>query len=256
VKIATWNINGINSRLQHVLEWSARNRPDVLCLQELKCADDRFPLAKLRAAFPHVEFFGEKAYNGVAILSAHPIIKVHKNFHEDAPEAPRRLIAATIGGVRVVNVYAPHGTSLGTDKYRFKLNWLERLRQYFDAEHSTDDSVLLCGDLNVAPHEHDVWKPSAWRDKLHFTKPERDAMHELKRWGFVDLFRLINDDVKEFTWWSNFRNDFEKDRGLRIDFLWASPALADTCTDCWTDKDPRGWEKPSDHAPVVAEFIR
>ena len=255
MKIATWNINGINSRLQHVIDWSAKNRPDILCLQELKCVDNRFPLTKLRAAgFPHVEFSGEKAYNGVAILSRHPILEVQRNFPDDAPDAPRRLLAVTIKGLSIVNVYAPHGTALGSDKMQFKLDWFRRLRTYLDTNYSPDEELVLAGDLNVAPHELDVWKPSLWRDKTHFSKPEREAIHNLKRWGFVDVFRQINDDVSEFTWWSNFRHDFEKDRGLRIDFIWASPPVAERCTGCWIDREPRALDKPSDHAPVVAEF--
>ncbi|MEK7856445.1 MAG: exodeoxyribonuclease III [Acidobacteriota bacterium] len=255
MKIATWNINGINSRLQHVVDWSVKNQPDVLCLQELKCVDSRFPLQKLRAAgFQYVEFHGEKAYNGVAILSKHPIDDVQKNFAGDAQDAPRRLIAGTIEGVRIVNVYVPHGTALGTDKFTFKLDWLARLREYFDDNFDVDDDVILSGDLNVAPHELDVWKPSLWKDKTHFSKAEREAILNVKRWGFVDVFRQLNDDVKEFSWWSNFHHDFEKDRGLRIDHIWASPPLAEACSDCWIDKEPRALEKPSDHAPVVAEF--
>lgn len=255
MKIATWNINGINSRLQHVLDWSAKNQPDVLCLQELKCIDSRFPKSKLSAAgFAHIEFHGEKAYNGVAMLSKHPIGDLQKNFPDDSVDAPRRFISGTINGYRIVNVYAPHGTALGSDKMAFKLKWFERLRKYFDKNFSSEDDVLLVGDLNVAPHEMDVWKPSLWKDKTHFSKPEREAIHDLKRWGFVDVFRQINDDLKEFTWWSNFHNDFEKDRGLRIDFAWASPSLAERCLDSWIDKEPRGWEHPSDHAPVVADF--
>ncbi len=255
LKIATWNINGINSRLQHVVDWCTKNEPDVLCLQELKCVDSRFPLQKLRATgFPYIEFHGEKAYNGVAILSKHPIDDVQKNFAGDAQDAPRRLIAGTIDGVRIVNVYVPHGTALGTDKFTFKLDWLARLREYFDDNFDVDDDVILSGDLNVAPHELDVWKPSLWKDKTHFSKPEREAILNLKRWGFVDVFRQLNDDLKEFSWWSNFHHDFEKDRGLRIDHIWASPPLAEACSDCWIDKEPRALEKPSDHAPVVAEF--
>ncbi len=255
MKIATWNINGINSRLRHLLDWCSVNDPDVVCLQELKCVDSRFPHAKFRAAgFPFVEFHGEKSYNGVAILSKHPIRDLQKNFPGYAADAPRRLIGCEIEGVRLVNVYAPHGTKMASDRFRFKLDWLGRLRTYFDEQFDVDDDVVLCGDLNVAPHELDVWKPSLWKDKLHFSKPEREALLNVKRWGFVDLFRQINDDVKEFSWWSNFHHDFEKDRGLRIDFIWASPPLAESCTDCWIDKEPRALEKPSDHAPVVAEF--
>ncbi|NOT46483.1 MAG: exodeoxyribonuclease III [Acidobacteria bacterium] len=253
MKIATWNINGITSRLQHVIDWSARNDPDVLCLQELKCVDAKFPHQKLKAAgFPHIEFHGEKSYNGVAILSKHPINDLQKNFPGDADDAPRRLIAGTVEGVRIVNVYAPHGTKMASDKFKFKLDWLARLRDHFDKNFDTEDDVILCGDLNVAPHEMDVWKPSLWKDKLHFSKPERDTLLSVKRWGFADLFRQLNDDIKEFSWWSNFHHDFEKDRGLRIDFIWASPPIAESCTDCWIDKEPRALEKPSDHAPVVA----
>lgn len=255
MKIATWNINGINSRLRHVIDWCENVQPDVLCLQETKVVDARFPHSKLRASgYPHIEFQGEKAYNGVAIISKYPIHDLQKNFPRDADDAPQRLIAGTINGIRIVNVYVPHGTAFGSDKFAFKLDWIKRLRKYFNKNHSLGDDVLLCGDLNVAPHELDVWKPSLWKDKMHFTQPEREALLDLKRWGFVDLFRQINDDVKEFTWWSNFHHDFEKDRGLRIDHIWASPPLAEKCTDCWIDKAPRALEKPSDHAPVIAVF--
>jgi exodeoxyribonuclease III len=255
VKIATWNVNSIKSRLQHVLTWCEATQPDVLCLQETKCIDAKFPHQRIRSfGYDHIVFHGERSYNGVAIISKYPIAEVQKNFPDDEASAPKRLIAGTIDGIRVVNVYVPHGTRQGTDKFTFKLDWTARLRKYFNETYGTKDNVLLCGDLNVAPHELDVWNPSLWRDKVHFTKPERDAIQDLKKWGFVDVFRQINEDVKEFSWWDQFRHSFEKDRGLRIDHIWASPPLATRCLDCWIDKDPRGWEHPSDHAPVVAEF--
>ncbi len=255
MKIATWNINGISSRLDHVIKWSLDARPDVLCLQETKVVDEKFPSAKLRAVgFPHIVALGEKAYNGVAILSRHELEDIQLNFPGDPADAPKRLIGATVNGIRLVNVYIPHGTKFGSDKFHFKLNWIARLRTLFDESYSTDQDVLLCGDLNVAPHELDVWNPSLWRDKMHFSKPEREAIMELKKWGFVDLFRHINGSESDYSWWSNFHHDFEKDRGLRIDHLWASEPLAEACTDCWIDRTPRGWERPSDHAPVVAEL--
>ena len=255
MKVATWNINGINSRLQHVLDWCAEERPDVLCLQETKCVDSRFPFKAIRAiGYDHIEAHGEKAYNGVAIVSKHPISDLQKNFPGDAADAPRRLISGTVNGVSIVNVYVPHGTALGTEKFAFKLDWLGWLRKYLDEKSGPGDNVLLCGDLNVAPHEMDVWKPSLWRDKLHFTKPEREAIRAVKAWGFTDLFRQINDEAREFSWWDYFRNSFERDRGLRIDHIWASQPLAERCVGCWIDKEPRGWDHPSDHAPVVAEF--
>ncbi len=256
MKIATWNINSIKSRVDHVVKWCEANQPDVLCLQETKCVDEKFPTAKFRALdHRYIETVGERAYNGVAIISKLPLSDVVKKLPGDRTDTQSRFISATISNIRVVNVYGPHGTSLGTPKYQFKLDWIGRLRKYFDKKSAADENVLLCGDLNVAPHESDVWSVPAWRNKLHFTKPERDAIQDLKKWGFVDVFRQINGDEQEFSWWSNFRNDFEKDRGLRIDHIWASPPLAERCTDCWIDKDTRGWEHPSDHAPVVAEFI-
>ncbi|MGI8811351.1 MAG: exodeoxyribonuclease III [Pyrinomonadaceae bacterium] len=255
MKIATWNINSINSRIEHVVDWCTANQPDVVCLQETKCVDSRFPARRLKAlGFEHIAVHGEKAYNGVAILSKHPLDDVQKNFPGDPTDAPTRLIGATINRIRVVNVYVPHGTLLGSEKFQFKLDWLRRLREYFDDGFDVEDDVLLCGDLNVAPHEFDVWKVSAWKDKMHFTKPERDAILNLKRWGFVDVFRQINADVKEFSWWDYFYNSFEKDRGLRIDHIWTSPPLAERCVGCWIDKEPRARDHPSDHAPVVAEF--
>ena len=255
VKIATWNINSVNSRIDHVLQWCQKNQPDVLCLQETKCVDAKFPHHRLRSiGFEHIEFLGEKAYNGVAIISQYPLREVQKNFPGDDESAPKRLIAATINNIRVVNVYVPHGTEFGSDKFAFKLDWLKRLRKYFDNNYDLNDSVLLCGDLNVAPHELDVGKVSVWKDKMHFTKPERDAIQNVKKWGFVDVFRQINDDERAYSWWDYFHHSFEKDHGLRIDHIWTSPPLAERCTDCWIDKEPRALEKPSDHAPVVAEF--
>lgn len=255
MKIATWNVNSIKSRLEHVLKWCSVVEPDVLCLQETKLPDADFPAREFaQLGYEHQALFGERAYNGVATVSLLPLDDIEVNLPGDRKDAQRRLIAATCKGIRIFNAYAPHGTKLGSDTYRFKLDWHGRLRKLLDERFSTDDDVLLCGDLNVAPSEMDVWKPQAWKDKLHFSKPEREALMELKRWGFVDLYRQHNGDAKEFSWWSVFHNDFEKDRGLRIDFIWSSPSLAEECIDCWIDREPRGWEQPSDHAPVVAEF--
>lgn len=256
MKIATWNINSLNARIGHVIDWCEKNQPDVLCLQETKCVDEKFPHQRLRSVgFEHIAFYGEKAYNGVALISKYPIRDVQKNFPGDAADSQRRLIAGTVGGIRIVNTYVPHGTAFGTPQYRFKLEWLRRLRRYFDKDFDVDENVLLCGDLNVAPHELDVWKVSLWKDKLHFTKPERDVIRDVKKWGFVDVFRQINEDVKEYSWWDYFHHSFEKDRGLRIDHIWTSPPLSELCTDCWIDKEPRALDHPSDHAPVVAEFM-
>lgn len=254
MKIATWNVNSITARIGHVLRWCDEASPDVLCLQEIKCVDEKFPHRKFRdIGYPYFAGHGERGYNGVAIVSKLPLEDVERNLPGDE-DAARRMIAATVDGIRIVNVYIPHGTKLGSEKFAGKLDWIARLRKYFDERFETDDDVILCGDINVAPHELDVWNPLLWRNKMHFLKPERDAVLELKKWGFIDLYRHINGSEREYSWWSNFHHDFEKDRGLRIDHIWASPPLAETCTDCWIDKEPRGWDRPSDHAPVLAEF--
>ncbi len=255
MKIATWNINSIRSRLDHVLDWTEKNEPDVLCLQETKCIDAKFPERDLRrAGFEHQAFLGETSYNGVCILSRHPITDVQKNFPRDPSESQKRLVAGTVRGMRIVNAYVPNGSRVGTEKFDFKLAWMAKLRKFLDKNYDPQDLVLLCGDLNVAPQEVDVWKVSLWINKVHFTKPERDALLSVKKWGFVDVFRQINDDVREYSWWDYFYHSFEKDKGLRIDHIWTSARLAELCSDCWIDKEPRGKEKPSDHAPVVAEF--
>lgn len=254
MKIATWNVNSINARMEHLLDWLERAGPDVVCLQETKCVDDNFPYQAIHDAGYHTAFYGQKSYNGVAILSKHDIDDVQKGFADDDDESPKRLIAATIKGIRIVNTYIPNGTELWTDKFTFKLDWLQRLRRFFDDTCPLDSDVLLCGDFNVAPEELDVWSVPQWEGKLHFSKPERAAMHHVMQWGFVDVFRKMNGDVQEFSWWNYREGAWQRNRGLRIDHIWTSPSLAEKCTGCWIDKSTRELEKPSDHAPVIAEF--
>jgi exodeoxyribonuclease-3 len=254
MKIATWNVNSINIRLEQVLSWLEKHKPDALCLQETKCTDDKFPVDVFLEAGYNSTFLGQKSYNGVAILSPSEIVDVQMNFPDDDADAPKRLIAATINGVRVVNTYIPNGTELWTDKFTFKLDWLQRLRRFFDETCSKDSDVLLCGDFNVAPDERDVWNVGFWEGKLHFSKPERAAIHHVKQWGFVDVFRQLNGDEKLYSWWNYREGAFFKNQGLRIDHIWTSKSLAEKCTACWIDRKPRGAERPSDHAPVVAEF--
>lgn len=254
MKIATWNVNSINVRMPHLLDWVQRAEPDVICLQETKCVDENFPFQAIHDAGFETAFFGQKSYNGVAILSKFPIEDVQKGFTDDDDESPKRLIAATINGVRIVNTYIPNGTELGTDKFTFKLDWLMRLRRFFDDTCKTNDNVLLCGDFNVAMDEIDVWSVPHWEGKLHFTKTERAAMYHVKQWGFEDLFRKLYPDTQEFSWWNYREGAWQRNRGLRIDYVWTSQSLAEKCTDCVIDRSTRDLEKPSDHAPVVADF--
>ena len=254
MKIATWNVNSINIRMEVMLNWLAETQTDVVCLQETKTVDENFPAAAFKEAGYDAAFMGQKSYNGVAIISRYPIEDVQNNFIDDDDESPKRLIAATIDGIRIVNTYIPNGTEIWSDKFTFKLDWLQRLRRFFDETCDLSKDVLLCGDFNVAPDELDVWSVPVWQGKLHFSKPERAAMHHVKQWGFVDVFRKMNGDLQEFSWWNYREGAWQRNRGLRIDHIWTSPPLANKCTACWIDKAPRTLEKPSDHAPVVAEF--
>lgn len=254
MKIATWNVNSIRLRTESMIAWLAATGTDVLCVQETKVVDETFPYQAINDAGYHVAFFGQKSYNGVAILSKHEIEDVQKGFHDDDEEQPKRLIAGTIKGVRIVNTYIPNGTELWTDKFTFKLDWLQRLRRMFDEQCDLGKDVLLCGDFNVAPDELDVWSVAQWQGKLHFSRPERAAIHHVKQWGFVDAFRQMNGDLQEFSWWNYREGAWQRNHGLRIDHIWVSPPLAEKLTGCWIDKGPRGGDKPSDHTPVVAEF--
>jgi exodeoxyribonuclease III len=254
MKIATWNINSISVRLPHVLQWIEGNRPDVLCLQETKCVDAKFPVAAFRERGYWAEVFGQPTYNGVAIVSTTPAEQVQRGFPDDAADAQRRMIAATINGVRVVNVYVPNGSEVGSDKYAFKLNWLARLRSYFDEACKTGDRLAIGGDFNVAMDDRDVYNPKEWEGKILCSEPERTAMRGIQSWGLTDLFRLHHEEPGNYTWWDYRGGGFPRNLGLRIDHLWATESLAATCTAAWIDKLPRTLEKPSDHTPVVADF--
>ncbi len=254
VKIATWNVNSVVARLPLVLQWLVRARPDVLCLQELKCTEERFPAEAFRELGYSALAFGQPTYNGVAILSRSAATDVQRGFQADEEGAQARLLAATVEGVRVVNVYIPNGAFVGSDKYAFKLDWMKRLREFFDDNYWTDDEVLLCGDFNVAPEDRDVHDPAQWRGKILFSEKERAALEHLREWGFVDAFRRHVEDGGNFSWWDYRAGSFKRNAGLRIDHVWVSEPLAERSQGAWIDKEPRGWERPSDHTPVVVEF--
>ena len=240
--------------MPQLLDWLKAAAPDVVCLQETKTVDDKFPELELKDAGYDSVFTGQKSYNGVAILSKFPITDAQKNFLDDDDESPKRLIAATVKRIRIVNTYVPNGSELGSDKFKFKLDWLQRLRRMFDETCAGKSDVLLCGDFNVALTDLDVWDPAAMAGRLHFSRPERAAVTYVKQWGFTDLFRAKNIDAREYSWWDYRAGAWQKDQGLRIDHIWTSPSLTATCTNCWIDKSPRALTLPSDHAPVIAEF--
>lgn len=256
MKIATWNVNSINIRLAQALEWLKGNRPDVLCLQEIKCVDEKFPAAPFQELGYQVTIFGQPTYNGVAILSLAAAEDVQRGFPGDDPAAQRRLLAATINGVRVINVYVPNGSEVGSEKYQFKLAWLEQLRRFFDAHCDPTTPLVICGDFNIAPEDRDVHDPALWAGKILCSDAERAALQHVTEWGLVDVFRQHHSDAGLFSWWDYRGGAFPRNHGLRIDHLWATAPLAESCTASWIDKIPRALEKPSDHAPVVAEFVR
>lgn len=253
MKLATWNVNSLKVRLPHLLQWLGENPVDVMCLQETKLTDDKFPVDALREAGYEVAFSGQKTYNGVAILSRHPIRDVVRNNPRYADEQ-QRILAATIEGIRVVSVYVPNGQAVGTDKYGYKLAWLASLREWLAEELATHghNGLAVLGDYNIAPADCDVHDPAAWDGAVLCSAPEREALQALVGLGLVDSFRLFEQPEKSFSWWDYRMLAFRRNMGLRIDHILLSPALAARCTGCVIDRVPRKWEQPSDHAPVVA----
>jgi exodeoxyribonuclease III len=253
VRIATWNVNSIAARLPLVLRWLDAVRPDVLCLQEIKCVDAKFPPDFSERGY-ETAVFGQPTYNGVAIISRVPIADVSRGFPGDDASAHARLLAGTVDGVRIVNVYIPNGASVGSDKFEFKLEWMARLRAYLDGACDPTSDVLLCGDFNVAPEPIDVHDPKRWEGQVLFSEPERAALRVIDEWGFVDAFRKQVKDGGNFSWWDYRAGAFRRNWGLRIDHVWVSTPLARRTTDAWIDKETRTWDRPSDHAPVVVEL--
>src|SRR6266496_1038248 len=254
MRIATWNVNSILARLPNVTRWLDQLKPDVLCMQETKCIDDKFPADVFRERGYQCLMFGQQSYNGVAILSRDECQTRHRGYPSDDETMQSRLLATTVGGVNLVNVYIPNGQMVGSEKYAFKLDWLGRLRSFFDTHYDKDTPVLLCGDFNVAPEERDVHDPRLWQGRILFSDPERAALDHIKQWGFVDAFRLHTEAPGNFSWWDYRAGAFRRNMGLRIDHIWVSPPLAIRNRKTWIDMEPRTWERPSDHAPVVAEF--
>jgi len=251
VKLASWNVNSIRQRLTHVVDWLNTHEPDVLALQEIKAEADKFPLAEIEATGYHCVLDGQKAYNGVALLSRDEPADVATGI-PDFNDEQRRIIAANYGGTRVINVYVPNGQSVGSDKYRYKLDWLDALAAYVAAELKRHEQLAIVGDFNIAPDDRDVHDPELWRDMVLCSGPERDRLKALLNLGLVDTFRLFEQPEGSWSWWDYREMNFRRKRGLRIDLILASKALAARCMASTIDVEPRKLDKPSDHAPVVA----
>jgi len=258
MRIATWNVNSLRVRLPQLLEWLVAMQPDVVALQEIKLTDDIFPLAELEAVGYGAVFSGQKTYNGVAILTrqATPFaaaldpVRAIANF--DDPQ--RRVLAASYGDVRVVNLYVPNGQSVGSDKYEYKLRWLQALQSWLRDELQRHPRMVVLGDFNIAPEDRDVHDPAAWAGSVLVSEAERDALQALLGLGFSDVFRQFEQAPQSFSWWDYRAAAFRRNLGLRIDLILASAALALSCRECVIDREPRRLERASDHAPVIAAF--
>jgi exodeoxyribonuclease III len=253
VRLATWNVNSLKIRLPHLLDWLADARPDVVCLQETKLEDERFPVAELRDAGYHAVYCGQKAYNGVAILSRSEIGAVAHGIPGFADD-PRRVISATVQGTRIVCLYAPNGQAPGSEKYAYKLRWYEALTRWLGEELARAPRLAVLGDMNVAPEDRDVHDPKRWEGQIHVSAPEREALARVVAAGFADAFRLFEQPERLYSWWDYRLAAFARNWGLRIDLILLSRELARRCTACTIDKAPRKRERPSDHAPVVADL--
>jgi exodeoxyribonuclease-3 len=253
MKIATWNVNSLKVRLPQVLEYLAEYNPEVMCLQETKMEDANFPLDDIAAANYQAVFCGQKTYNGVAILCRLQPDQVCMGIPAlDDPQ--KRVIAVTVAGVRVICVYIPNGESVDSDKYRYKLAWLASLNAWLKGELQHYPKLALVGDYNIAPEDRDVHDASFWQGKVLFSEPEKAAFRELLALGFSDSFRLFDQPAKSFSWWDYRLNCFKRNMGLRIDHILLSTELARKCKSCSINRDMRARDRPSDHAPVIAEI--
>jgi exodeoxyribonuclease-3 len=254
MKLVTWNVNSIRARLPRVTAFLKRVAPDVACLQETKVLDADFPADAFKELGYHATFHGQKTYNGVAILSLAPPAEVVKGMGDGEADPEARLVAATIAGVRVIDVYVPNGQTVGSPKYAYKLRWLARLRAFLDRNCRADQPLVVAGDWNVAPEDRDVWDPAAWRGQVLFSEPEKAALRDVAAFGLVDALREKSQEGGVYTWWDYRMGAFHRGFGLRIDHLLMTRPLAARLRTVVVERDERKGPEPSDHAPLVAEL--
>ena len=253
MRIASWNVNSLKVRLPQLQQWLDQAQPDVVALQETKTEDDKFPVAAINEAGYQVHYSGQKTYNGVAVLSRQPLTDPVTDLPGlDDPQ--RRVLAVTVGDVRVVNVYVVNGQAVGSEKYAYKMDWLVALQRFLQAELVRHPKLVLLGDFNIAPDDRDVHDPAAWAGEILCSEPERDALRSILDLGLHDSFRLHCAEGGHFSWWDYRAAGFRRNLGLRIDLVLVSDALRGACRAAGIDREPRTWERPSDHTPVWAEF--
>jgi len=253
MRLATWNVNSLSVRLPQLLDWAGRQKPDIVCLQEIKLEDAKFPEAEIRAAGYEAVYAGQKTYNGVAILSRAPLAEAARGIPGYA-DPQQRVICASLGALRIVCAYVPNGQSVDSDKYRYKLDWLDAFIAWLKSELARNEQLAVLGDFNIAPEARDVHDPKLWEGQVLFSPPERRAFRALLDLGLKDALRLVEQGDKHFTWWDYRMNAFKRGMGLRIDHVLLSPALATRCKAVRIDRDMRALERPSDHAPVIVEL--
>jgi len=254
MRIVSWNINSLRKRQGRLLTWLDATKPDIVCLQETKCTDEQFPELALKAAGYHSAFHGQKSYNGVAILSRDPLHDVRASLCDEEEDPQARVLAATIGSVRVYSIYAPNGQAVGSPAYDYKMKWFARLEKCLRGKEDLEKSLAICGDFNVAPKDEDVYDPELWRGAIMCSEGERAAFEHLCGAGLTDTLRIHHSETGLFSWWDYRMLAFPKNRGLRIDAILASKALSEHCTGAGIDREMRKGNEPSDHAPVWAEF--
>lgn len=252
--LATWNVNSIRARYDRAVAWIEKHQPDVLCLQELKADEETFAGLELEKLGYHVAANCQKTYNGVAILSKSEVSDVVLGLGDGEDDPQARLIAGTVDGIRILNAYVPNGSAVGSDKYEYKLRWLERLHRYLETHCDPAQPLVLCGDFNVAPEARDVHDPAAWENETLFHVDSREALNRLLRWGLVDSFRLHNDEAGVYSWWDYRMLGFPKNRGLRIDLILTTASLSKRVVSSYIDREERKGKQPSDHAPVLVQF--
>ena len=254
MKIATWNVNSVRVRLERLVAWVGRQRPDVLCLQETKCLAEMFPYDAIAAAGYRAAVWGQKTYNGVAILSLAEQSDVRLGMDDGADDDQARLISATIGRVRVLSAYIPNGREVATEAYAYKLDWMARLREHLARDYSPSQPLALCGDFNVVLDDLDAARPRQWDQTVLCHTDARDALAQIRRWGLTEVFRKHNGDGGIYSWWDYRQLAFPKNNGLRLDHVYATAPLAERSISADVDRDERKGTKPSDHAPLVVAF--
>jgi len=251
MRVATWNVNSLNARLEPLKEFLETRHPDVVALQETKIEDENFPEKFFKGMGYNCAFKGEKGYNGVAVLSRFEFDAVEKNF-DWIENGQKRLIMVVVKGIKIMNAYFPHGKMIGSSYYKFKLDFIKKLGEYL--KNYVSNALIITGDFNVAMERKDVYAPDIMQYSIGFSDAERKALKELYNTGFVDLFRMFNEEGKQYTWWDYRANSFKRNAGMRLDYIWATKKLAEKCRSCHIDKEMRSKPKPSDHAPIIADF--